>query len=93
MELVRNYAYAPQQALLTFYRDDKAREIDVLIEENGSIHPLEIKMSANPDKKKTRKFDVIEKTTLTRGKGGIVCMVQRPFPVSTDDLLIPANLI
>ena len=37
MELVRNYAYAPQQALLTFYRDDKAREIDVLIEENSSV--------------------------------------------------------
>ena len=72
MELVKNYAYAPQQALLTFYRDDKAKEIDVFVEENGSIHPLEIKMSANPDKKETRKFDVIEKTTLTRGKGGIV---------------------
>ncbi|MBQ8082473.1 MAG: ATP-binding protein [Clostridia bacterium] len=93
MELVKNYGYAPQQALLTFYRDDKAKEIDVFVEENGRIHPLEIKMSANPNKKETRKFDVIEKTTLTRGKGGIVCMAQKPFPVSAEDLLIPANLI
>ncbi|MBQ8136516.1 MAG: ATP-binding protein, partial [Clostridia bacterium] len=48
MELIRHYACAPQQAILTFYRDDKAREIDVFVEENGCIHPLEIKMSANP---------------------------------------------
>ena len=93
MELVRNYACAPQQAVLTFYRDDKAKEIDVFVEENGSIHPLEIKMSANPDRKETRKFDVIGKTSLTRGKGGIVCMVHRPFPMNAEDLLIPANLI
>ena len=93
MELVKNYAYAPQQALISFYRDDKAKEIDVFVEENGKIHPLEIKMSANPDKKETRKFDVIEKTTLSRGKGGIVCMVQHPFPLNADDLLIPSNLI
>ena len=83
----------PQQALISFYRDDKAKEIDVFVEENGKIHPLEIKMSANPDKKETRKFDVIEKTTLSRGKGGIVCMVQHPFPLNADDLLIPSNLI
>jgi predicted AAA+ superfamily ATPase len=93
MELVKNYAYAPQQALISFYRDDKAKEIDVFVEENGKIHPLEIKMSANPDKKETRKFDVIEKTTLSRGKGGIVCMVQHPFPLNADDLLIQSNLI
>ena len=93
MELVRNYAYAPQPALLSFYRDDQAKEIDVFVEENGRIHPLEIKMSANPDKKETRKFSVIERTTLTRGQGGIVCMTPRPFPISPEDLLVPANLI
>ena len=93
MELVRNYAYAPQPALLSFYRDDQAKEIDVFVEENGQIHPLEIKMSANPDKKEIRKFSVIDRTSLTRGQGGIVCMTTRPFPISTESLLIPANLI
>ena len=93
MELVRNYAYAPQPALLSFYRDDQAKEIDVFVEENGQIHPLEIKMSANPDKKEIRKFSVIDRTSLTRGQGGIVCMTTRPFPISAESLLIPANLI
>ena len=59
---------------------------------NGSIHPLKIRMNANPDKKETRKSDVTGKTSLTRGKGGIVCMVQQPFPLSAENLLIPANL-
>ena len=93
MELVKNYAYARDTALLTFYRDANAKEIDVFVEENGKIHPLEIKKSANPDKKEVRKFSVIEKTTLEKGMGGLVCMFPQPFPIDRENLLIPSNLI
>lgn len=40
MELVKNYSYARDSALLSFYRDNKAKEINVFVEENGRIHPL-----------------------------------------------------
>lgn len=93
MELVKNYAYARDGAILSFYRDDKAKEIDVFVEENGCIHPLEIKKSANPEKKEVRKFSVIDKTTLTREIGGVICMVPRPFPIDGGNNLIPSNLI
>lgn len=93
MELVKNYAYARNSAILSFYRDDKAKEIDVFIEENGMIHPLEIKKSANPEKKEVRKFSVIEKTSLTQGSGGIICMFPKPFPIDANNNLIPSNLI
>lgn len=93
MELVKNYAYARDGALLSFYRDDKAKEIDVFVEENGRIHPLEIKKSANPEKKEIRKFSVIERTSLVRGSGGIICMFPRPFPIDVGNSLIPGNLI
>jgi len=93
MELVKNYAYAKNSAILSFYRDDKAKEIDVFIEENGFIHPLEIKKSASPEKKEVRKFSVIEKTSLTQGNGGIICMFPKPFPIDVKNNLIPSNLI
>ena len=93
MELVKNYAYARNTALISFYRDDNAKEIDVFVEENGKIHPLEIKMSANPEKKEIRKFNVIEKTSLIHGEGGIICMYPEPFPINENNSLIPGNLI
>lgn len=93
MELVKNYAYARDGAFLSFYRDDNAKEIDVFVEENGKIHPLEIKKSANPEKKEIKKFSVIEKTSLLRGCGGIICMFPSPFPIDKCDNLIPSNLI
>ena len=93
MELVKNYAYSRDSAILSFYRDDNAKEIDVFVEENGRIHPLEIKKSANPEKKEVKKFKVIEKTALVQGDGGIICMLPQPFPIDALNNFIPSNLI
>ena len=93
MELVKNYAYSQTPALLSFYRDNNAKEIDVFVEENGRIHPLEIKKSANPDKKEIRKYNVLDKTSVETGFGGIICMYPRPFPIDRMNSYIPSNLI
>ena len=48
MELVKNYAYAKSKVNLTYFRDSNAKEIDVFVEENNVIHPLEIKRARHP---------------------------------------------
>ena len=93
MEMVRHYAYSSSSALLSYYRDSNAKEIDLLIEADGKIHPMEIKKSANPDKREIKKFDVIEKTNLIRGNGGLVCMCESPLPIDENNLFIPCNLL
>lgn len=93
MELVKNYAYAKNKVNLTYFRDSNAKEIDIFIEENNVIHPLEIKKSAAPDRREIKKYSIIDKTSLNRGKGGIVCMCQEPIPIDEDNCFIPSNLI
>ena len=39
---MKNYAYAKSKVNITYFRDSNAKEIDVFIEENNVIHPLEI---------------------------------------------------
>lgn len=93
MELLKNYAYAPSMANLTYYRDSNAKEIDVFIEEGQSIHPLEIKKSANPDRREVKKFSLLEKTSLETGVGGIICMCEEVVPIDPLNCFIPCNLI
>ncbi len=93
MELVKNYAYSREKANITFYRDSNAKEIDVFVEENAVIHPLEIKKSANPNNRVVRNFEVIDKASLNRGAGGIVCMAEAPIPIDESNCFIPSNLI
>ena len=93
MELVKNYAYSKNKANITYYRDANAKEIDVFVEENNIIHPLEIKKSASPDKREVKKYSVLDKAELDRGNGGIVCMCEEPIPIDEKNCFIPSNLI
>ena len=93
MELVKNYAYARSKVNITYFRDSNAKEIDVFVEENNVIHPLEIKKSAMPDRREVKKYSVIDKASLNRGNGGIICMCEEPIPIDAENCFIPSNLI
>ena len=93
IEMVKNFAYAPLKVNLTYYRDSNAKEIDVFVEENGIIHPLEIKKSANPDRREVKKYELLDKAGLKRGSGGIVCMCEEVLPIDSQNCFIPCNLL
>lgn len=93
IELLKSYSYSPNKVNLAYYRDSNAKEIDVFVEENNQVHPLEIKKSANPDRREIKKFAVLEKTTLQTGAGGIICMCEEAIPIDQFNSFIPCNLI
>ena len=92
-ELMRGYAYSSDVVNMTFYRDTNQHEIDLVIEEAGKLHPLEIKKSSNPDKSAVRAFNLLAKSSIEMGRGGIVCMTDRPFPIDGKNAYIPGNII
>jgi len=92
-EMLKNYAYSPNRANLYYYRDSNAKEIDVFVEQNNLIHPLEIKKSANPDRREVRKYDVLDKASIERGCGGVICMCEEVIPIDAKNCFIPCNLI
>ncbi|MCL2106193.1 MAG: DUF4143 domain-containing protein, partial [Oscillospiraceae bacterium] len=92
-ELLKNYAASPAMANLSYYRDANAKEIDIFVERDSRIHPLEIKKSASPDRREVKKFDVLEKAGAQPGPGGIVCMCGETIPIDAMNCFIPCNLI
>ena len=92
-EFLRNYAYSESKANLTYYRDSNQKEIDLIIEENGILHPVEIKRSANPEPKIVKAFDVRKEGNNKLGLGLVACMTDKVFPVNENNVLIPSNII
>lgn len=93
IELLKYYSYSKAKANMSYYRDSNAKEIDIIVEENNLVHPLEIKKSANPDNREVKKFSVLDKTTIEKGSGGIVCMCEEVIPIDAKNCFIPCNLI
>ena len=92
-EILREYAYSAESARLSFYRDSNQKEIDLIIETAGVMHPIEIKLSTHPDKHALKSFAALEQTGRQVGAGGIICMAEEPFPMDANNCLIPVNLI
>lgn len=92
-EMIRNDAYGAKGMNLNFYRDTNQKEIDLIVETEGQLHPFEVKRAASPDRKAVKTFSVLEKSGRPVGAGGIICMADRPFPVDTLNSLIPVNLL
>ncbi len=73
---------------LYFYRDKEKKEIDLIIEQNGILHPIEIKKSANPNKDMISNFKVLDKVGEV-GDGGIICMYDKLINLDEKNRVIP----
>ena len=92
-EFIRNYAYGKNRVNLNFFRDRNMKEIDLIVEEEGVLHPLEIKKASNPERKLVNVFSVLKETEKKTGTGGIVCMIDLPLPIDDKNCFIPSNTI
>ena len=95
MEILKSYLNAGVlDPPLYFYRDKDKKEIDLLIWQNGFLHPLEIKKTANPDHGDIKAFAVLDNLGgLKRGPGGLICLARQLLPLKAEDLIIPVAYI
>ena len=92
-EIAKSYQNVGRSPYLYFYRDRDAKEIDVVLEENGKLYPLEIKKTAAPDRRITNTFAVVNRSPLERGTGAVLCLAQEFSAFDRDDLIIPIWMI
>ena len=79
---------------LYFYRDKDMNEIDLLIEDGGTLYPLEMKQHADPQKKDMDAFSVLYKIPgVKRGAGGVICLYDKFITLRGNDRVIPINYL
>lgn len=79
---------------LYFYRDKDMNEIDLLIEDGGTLYPIEIKKHADPHKKDISAFQKLDNIPkMKRGTGGVICFYDKPISLSDTDKVIPIGYI
>ena len=92
-EILKSYRNEAKDCLLHYYRDKEAHEIDLVIEENGMLHPIEIKKTANPATELVGAFKLLDKSSLPRGTGAILCLREAISAIDRQCLIIPAWVI
>ena len=92
-EIIKGYHNCGLTPYLHYYRDKDGMEIDIIWENNGTLYPLEIKKTSNPDIRLTNVFHALEKGGKTVGPGGIVCLKNEFLPLDNKNCIIPIRCL
>jgi predicted AAA+ superfamily ATPase len=69
-------------------------EIDMIIEENGTLYPIEIKMTASPKASMADTFDILDaEGTKIRGNGAIICLYNGLISLKENLFAVPVEYI
>lgn len=92
-EILKSYRHSGRTPNLFFYRDKDGKEIDLLIQENRVLYPVEIKKTASPSAADIRHFGTLEKLGLSVGPGVLVCLARETFPLGNGNIALPAWMV
>lgn len=92
-EMMKTYCNDAKECLLWYYRDKESNEIDMVMESNGVLHPFEIKRSVNPSAELVSAFRILDKGSVPRGNGAVICMRPELSAIDSQNFIVPVWLI
>ncbi len=92
-EIRKTWQNSAQESLIHYYRDKDTNEIDMVIETDGELHPLEIMKSTNPGTALASAFAVLDKGSVPRGAGAILCLREDMSAIDRNTFILPIWMI
>ena len=104
-EIYKSYLNEGKEPPIFYYRDKDQKEIDLLLYQNGTLSPIEIKKASSPGKLAIKTFGVLNplakastfdnltplKTEI--GNGSVICMTKDLIPINEKNWFVPVYLI
>ncbi len=88
-EIKKSYINSGKEVYMYYFRDKDQHEIDLILEANDLIHPIEIKKTSNPNFSMIKSFDILKKSAIKVGEGAIICMKDNLTALDRDTLIVP----
>ncbi|SCK01870.1 Uncharacterised protein [uncultured Eubacterium sp.] len=104
-EIYKSYLNSGKEPPIFYYRDKDKKEIDLLIFQNGTINPIEVKKAGSPGKTAIKNFSAIapvaepekfgemEELKIDIGTGCVICMAEDLLPIDKKNWRVPVWLI
>ena len=92
-EIRKSYLNSGEEPLMYYFRDKDGKEIDLILEYDGKLHPIEIKKSSNPTQDMVRNFNVLEKTGAQIGMGAVICLKNKASMLSRNVAIVPVGAL
>ncbi|MGN0077076.1 MAG: ATP-binding protein [Parafannyhessea sp.] len=90
-EVLKSYANAGRDTRdVFFYRDARKREIDLVIKDGNTLHPIEIKAGANVRRDAIKNFSALDELSgYEVGFGNVICQTETPYMLGEKVQAVP----
>ena len=92
-EIMKTYLNSGKEPYMYYYRDKDAKEIDIVIEHDGVLNPIEIKKTSNPGSELVKVFDLLDRSSTPREKGAVLCMKPELSAIDRENYIVPIWVI
>ena len=88
-EIIKSHNNNGQECFVHYYRDKDGKEIDLILESDGELHPIEIKKTASPPSEIARVFKVLDSGRIPRGNGAVICTKSEFSALDRQTAIVP----
>jgi len=92
-EILKSWWHRGRTPQFYFYRDSDQTEIDLLIEQDGLLYPVEFKKTASPSLRAAKNFAILQRLGQSAGPGAVICLKDTAVPLSREVMAIPASYL
>jgi hypothetical protein len=93
LEILKSYWHRGLEPRVSYFRTKEKAEVDLLIEKDGKLLPVEIKLSSAIRSDDIKGINALKKTGFNIGRGAIIAPVRQAYPVERDIFAIPPGAI
>lgn len=92
-EILKSFWHRMRRPAFYFYRDRDGKEVDLLIEHDGRLHGVEVKLGASPRRSWTRTFAPLDRLDLPVAECAVVSLAPELSPLDETTWAVPIGLM
>ncbi len=92
-EIIKSFWNHGEESPLWYFRTKEKEEVDLIIERNGKLYPVEIKLSSRISEDDLNGINSLGKTKTLLGPGVFICAATRTYPVHPNITAVPYTII
>lgn len=93
LEVLKSWWHRLATPRAFFYRDRDGREVDLLLEQDRALYPVEIKRAATPQHRWAATFGALDRLDRRRAEGAVLCLTERRLPLEKGVEAVPIGLL
>lgn len=99
VEILKTWWHRARQPSIFYFRNKDKKEIDVILQQNNILYPVEIKLGASPKKEWIKNFLALKSITqnsdssVSTGEGCVISLINTLLPLDKENMALPVGCI